>query len=144
MQEISTPLLVSAVALIGPAGTVFMQRRHLASVHGGLWEFPGGKAEAGEHPEATAIRELAEELGIHLRREDLVPAGFAAGQTHDARRTLVILLYACRRWQGEPHGHEAEETGWFDPAALAGLAMPPLDYPLAAQLHRALVKAALF
>ena len=141
MQKISTPLVVSAVALLDSTRKVFMQQRNLAAVHGGLWEFPGGKLEPGETPDGAGARELAEELGIALRAEDLIPVGFAAdsGQDPANGRSVIILLYACLRWHGVPHGHEAEAFGWFDSSAIPQLAMPPLDYPLAAQLHRALV-----
>lgn len=141
MQKISTPLVVSAVALLDSARKIFMQQRNLASVHGGLWEFPGGKLEPGETPDVAGARELAEELGIALRAADLIPVGFAADSGKDSvnGRPVVILLYACLRWQGVPNGHEAEAFGWFESSAIPKLPMPPLDYPLAAQLHRALV-----
>lgn len=141
MQKISTPLVVSAVALLDSTRKVFMQQRNLASMHGGLWEFPGGKLEPGETPDGAGARELAEELGIALRAEDLIPVGFAAdsGQDPAIGRPVIILLYACLRWQGDPIAHEAEAVSWFESSAISQLAMPPLDYPLAAQLHRKLL-----
>lgn len=113
-----------------------MQRRPEESAHGGLWEFPGGKLEHGEPPELATARELAEELGVIVAPEDLVPISFASGETGDplARASLVILLYACRRWQGEPMPHAASELGWYERGRLAELSMPPLDYPLATAL----------
>ncbi|EIZ80449.1 7,8-dihydro-8-oxoguanine triphosphatase [Novosphingobium sp. Rr 2-17] len=136
------PLVVVAVALMRGAH-VLMQRRAFTAVHGGLWEFPGGKLEPGETPEAAAVRELQEELGIDLAPTALSPVGFASGHTaafsgHGDRpaRTLVILLYLCREWEGEPVAREAAEIDWYAPEGVSDLAMPPLDYPLArALLH---------
>lgn len=136
MQENPTlppaPILVVAAALLAPDGSVCLQQRPPDKAHGGLWEFPGGKVEAGETPEAALIREIREELGVVLHSADLVPAGFAG----DAG--TVILLYACRNWQGAVAGLEAEAPVWFRPADIPALAMPPLDYPLAAQLAQLL------
>lgn len=138
-----TPLLVTAVALIDPNGTILMQQRRFTAVHGGLWEFPGGKLEFGERPENAAIRELEEELGIRIDPGALDAVGFASGLTapvpegrEPAQRPLVILLYACRRWQGVPQAHDAEAIAWHRPDAIASLEMPPLDYPLAEALNR--------
>ena len=125
-----------AVALIAADGHVLMQRRRRDRAHGGLWEFPGGKIEAGETPETTAVREIREELGVDLAVSALRAVTFAAspagpqpsGQPH------VILLYACRQWHGEPHCLDAEEIAWFAPRELEYLTMPPLDYPLAQAL----------
>ncbi|TCM22342.1 8-oxo-dGTP diphosphatase [Novosphingobium sp. PhB165] len=124
------------MALIRADGRVLMQQRPLKSAHGGLWEFPGGKVEPGETPEQAAVRELEEELGLALHAESLVPVAFASGHAgaHAGARSLVILLYVCREWQGEPHAHEAEMLDWYAPDAVPGLTMPPLDYPLAAAL----------
>ncbi|WP_255406171.1 NUDIX domain-containing protein [Novosphingobium sp. CF614] len=120
-----------------------MQQRDFSAVHGGLWEFPGGKLDPGEAPEFAAARELAEELGLHIDPRALDPVGFASGHTAPAseggtepRRPLVILLYACRAWQGTPHPHEAEAIAWCAPDTIGQLAMPPLDYPLAEALCR--------
>ena len=125
---------VVAVALVGPDGRVMMARRPLGKQHGGLWEFPGGKVEAGEAPKAAAVREMAEELGVGLSLGDLEPVGFAEGEA--GGRTYVLLLYVCRAWAGAPQALEAEELGWFAPEAIPALAMPPLDYPLARALLR--------
>lgn len=138
-----TPLLVVAVALVGHWGRVLMQQRGFDGVHGGLWEFPGGKVDPGESPEAALVRELREELGIVVAEGDLAPVGFASGQTvpkeedgKGASRPLVILLYICRAWQGEPSALEAAQVAWVEPGAIAALSMPPLDYPLAEVLER--------
>ena len=127
-------MLVVAAALRNPAGQLCLQRRPGDKHHGGLWEFPGGKVEAGESPGTALCRELAEELGIALDPADLAPCGFAADER------IVILLYACRRWQGEARALEGGAVDWFAAEALTAQPMPPLDYPLARQVQ-ALVAA---
>lgn len=141
LEKFLTPLLVVAVALVAEGGRVLLQRRPLGAVHGGLWEFPGGKVESGESPEDAALREMEEELGLALQASDLAPVGFASGLTASVqeggsgpRRALVILLYACTRWSGEPQPHGGAAVAWHFPEAIAELAMPPLDYPLAEAL----------
>ncbi|CDO34235.1 MULTISPECIES: (deoxy)nucleoside triphosphate pyrophosphohydrolase [Novosphingobium] len=130
-------MLVVAVALRAADDRILMQQRNFSAVHGGLWEFPGGKVEDGESPEMAAVRELEEELAVRIEPDALVPVGFASGSTAGGKgpsRPLVILLYACSRWQGEPHPHEAEAIAWHACGAIHGLSMPPLDYPLAEAL----------
>lgn len=130
------PVLVVAVALMGQDGRVLMQRRAPDKAHGGLWEFPGGKVEPGETPEQAAAREIAEELGVAIDPGRLEPVAFASGPAQPgAARALVILLYACRDWQGEPEAREAAAAvAWYPLAEVGDLAMPPLDYPLARAL----------
>lgn len=127
MKKIPTMIPVVALALVDSRGRVLMQRRPPGKAHGGLWEFPGGKVEATETLDQALIREISEELGLVLDTDELKPLGFAALPGEP----VVLLLYTCRRWQGEPQCHDAEEIGWFGANELAQLAMPPLDVPLA-------------
>lgn len=121
-------LLVVAAALIDPSGRVLVQRRPAGKPMAGLWEFPGGKVEAGELPEGALVRELAEELAITLDAEALAPAAFASEAL--GRRHLLLLLYTLRSWQGDPEPRHATELRWVLPAELRGLDMPPADLPL--------------
>lgn len=138
MKEIPTTLLVVSVALVRKDGHVLMQRRPAHRQHGGLWEFPGGKVEPGEGPAAALVREIDEELGLALDPADLAPVAFAddgtGAGTGGGGAGMVLLLFVCRRWQGDPRAEPGAEIGWFAPADLAALAMPPLDVPLAAAL----------
>lgn len=140
LPNIPTMIPVVAVALIAPDGRVLMQRRCPDRAFGGLWEFPGGKIEAGESPESALFREVIEELGISLDLGALEPLSFASGQSLPPalRQPHVILLYTCRCWTGVPHCLDAAELGWFAAGDLRGLPMPPLDVPLAEALIRAI------
>lgn len=137
-----TNILVVAAAIMDGMGRVLMQRRRPGAQHGGLWEFPGGKVEPGESPESALCREIQEELGLAVEPASLMPAGFASSVTLPESRdhSLVILLYICRHWQGNPLCLDGEEIAWFDPRAVEKLAMPPLDYPLARGLVEMLAR----
>jgi 8-oxo-dGTP diphosphatase len=126
-------LPVVAAALIDPAGRVLMQQRPVDKAHGGLWEFPGGKVEPGESPEAALVRELREELDISVDVAALTPATFASVPV-DGGRHLLLLLYAVSGWTGVPRAIEASALRWGLPADLASLPMPPADIPLLAAL----------
>lgn len=136
MQNFSTPILVVAVALVDRDDRILLQQRRLTSEHGGLWEFPGGKVEPGESPQMAILREIDEELGVRLDPASLFPVSFAsdAEAPRPPGRAYVILLYTCRRWEGEIECRDGEALGWFQTGELARLSMPPLDYPLAASL----------
>ena len=94
----------------------------------GLWEFPGGKVEQGESPEAALIRELHEELGIDTWKSCLAPLTFASHAYEDFH--LLMPLFACRRWQGTPHSREGQQLAWVRPQELKNYPMPPADVPL--------------
>ena len=127
-SDSSFPLLVAAAALIDADGRVLVQRRPEGKAMAGLWEFPGGKVEPGETPEAALVRELAEELGIDVETACLAPAAFASEALGE--RHLLLLLYVCRKWGGVPVAHHAAELKWVRPLELHRLAMPPADRPL--------------
>jgi 8-oxo-dGTP diphosphatase len=131
-----TLLPVVAAALIDGNGRVLVQQRPAGKTLAGLWEFPGGKIEPGETPEAALVRELAEELGIDVDPSDLRPVAFASESLRD--RHLVLLLYAVHRWTGEPRAIEAADLCWADATMLARLPMPAADRPLLAGIARAL------
>lgn len=121
-------LFVVAAALIDGDGRVLVQQRPQGTSMAGLWEFPGGKVERGESPEAALIRELHEELGIDVEASCLAPATFASESL--GGRHLVLLLYALRKWRGVPVAHHASGLKWVRPLELHGLEMPPADKPL--------------
>ncbi|MDF0488658.1 (deoxy)nucleoside triphosphate pyrophosphohydrolase [Sphingomonas sp. H39-1-10] len=121
-------LLVVAAALTDPHGRILVQRRSAGRAMAGLWEFPGGKVESGEAPEAALVRELAEELGVAVAAADLTALAFATAPIGE--RTLLLLLYRCERWSGAPRPIDADALDWRRPAALRDLAMPPADLPL--------------
>ena len=127
---------VVAAALIDGQGRVLVQQRPPGKSLGGLWEFPGGKIEPGETPEAALVRELAEELGITVGIDALQPVAFASHAL--AGRHLLLLLYRIDAWRGEPVALEATALAWETPAALRGLPMPPADVPLVDALVRLL------
>ena len=138
-----TLIPVVALALIDANGHVLLQQRRLGGMHGGLWEFPGGKIKPGETPEMALFREIDEELGIVIDPCDLAPLAFASdpAQPPAPREPYVILLYTCRTWLGDPQCLAGEAIDWISADALADLAsqadsMPPLDIPLARALLR--------
>jgi 8-oxo-dGTP diphosphatase len=121
-------LLVSAVALIDSEGRVLLAQRPPGKSLAGLWEFPGGKVDPGETPEAALIRELHEELGIQTKESCLAPLTFASHSYEDFH--LLMPLFACRRWQGIAQAQEGQTLAWVRPERLRDYPMPPADLPL--------------
>jgi 8-oxo-dGTP diphosphatase len=132
-QEVSVKLvLVAACALVDTDGRVLLAERPAGRSMAGLWEFPGGKVEAGERPEETLIRELMEELGIVVREACLAPLTFASHAYADFH--LLMPLYVCRRWEGAVTAREGQRLAWVRPNRMRDYPMPPADEPLVAHL----------
>lgn len=124
-------VVVVAAALVAPNRRILVQKRASGRSMAGLWEFPGGKIEPRERPSGALVRELGEELGIAVAADALEPIAFSLGE-----RGLVLLLFGCRTWTGEPRPLDAAELRWCDCADLHRLAMPPPDIPLIDPLAR--------
>jgi 8-oxo-dGTP diphosphatase len=125
-------VFVAACALVDADGRVLLAQRPQGKPMAGLWEFPGGKIEAGERPEQTLIRELKEELGIDVREDCLAPLTFASHAYPDFH--LLMPLYVCRRWEGTVTAREAQQLAWVKPNRLRDYDMPPADVPLVSHL----------
>lgn len=127
--------LVVACALVDGDGRVLVAERPAGKNMAGLWEFPGGKVETGETPEAALIRELKEELSIDVTAACLAPLSFASHAYDDFH--LLMPLYVCRKWDGQIVPREGQNTQWLRPRDLFDLPMPPADKPLIAALRDA-------
>ncbi len=123
-----TVLLVAAGALLDGQGRVLLAKRPRGTSMAGLWEFPGGKIADGETPEAALIRELDEELGLEVEAAALTPLTFASHRYQDFH--LLMPLFACWQWTGEPHPSEGQAIAWVDAQELGQRPMPPADGPL--------------
>ena len=121
-------LLVVAVALIDADDRVLIAQRPEGKALAGLWEFPGGKIDAGERPEAALIRELQEELGIAVKEACLAPLTFASYAYPEFH--LLMPLYVCRRWEGFVQSREGQALKWVRAKDLREYPMPPADEPL--------------
>ena len=124
--------LVVACALVDTDRRVLIAQRPEGKAMAGLWEFPGGKIEAGETPEEAIIRELAEELGISTRSACLAPLAFASHPYENFH--LLMPLFVCRKWEGFPRAIEHAALKWVRPQAIRDYPMPPADEPLIAHL----------
>jgi len=127
-------LLVAACALVDPDGRVLIAQRPEGKAFAGQWEFPGGKVEPGEYPEAAVVRELREELGVEPCERCLQPFAFASRPMEDGRH-LLMPLYVCRKWDGFPDPKEGQKIAWVMPRDLNKYALLPADIPLAAELR---------
>ena len=125
-------LLVVACALVDADRRVLIAQRPEGKSMAGLWEFPGGKLEPGETPEAALIRELSEELGIETKQACLAPLSFVSHAYESIH--LLMPLYVCRKWKGMPQAREHQALKWVRPQALRDYPMPPADEPLIAAL----------
>jgi len=126
-------LLVAAVALVDTDGRVLIAERPAGKSMAGLWEFPGGKVDAGETPEEALVRELREELGIETRTSCLAPIAFAS---HGYEKFhLLMPVFACRQWVGIPAPREGQRLKWVLPRDLGAYPMPPADLPLVGLLR---------
>ena len=138
-QAVSVKLvLVAACALVDADGRVLIAQRPAGKPMAGLWEFPGGKVEAGERPEQTLIRELKEELGIVVNEACLAPLTFASHGYPDFH--LLMPLYVCRRWEGTVAALEGQQLAWVRPNRLRDYPMPPADEPLVSHLMTLFVR----
>jgi 8-oxo-dGTP diphosphatase len=126
-------LLVVACALVDPDGRILLAKRPPGKPLAGLWEFPGGKIEPGETPEAALIRELKEELDIEVTGKCLAPLSFASHSYPEFH--LLMPLYVCRRWDGDIVPMQDQQLAWVRAQKLADYAMPPADEPLKAALR---------
>jgi 8-oxo-dGTP diphosphatase len=125
-------LLVAACALIDQDRRILIAKRPAGKPMAGLWEFPGGKVETGETPEDTVIRELREELSVRVTKPCLAPLSFTS---HNYREFHILMpLFVCRRWEGQPVAHEAQEIRWVKANKLREFPMPAADEPLISHL----------
>ncbi|ACT58490.1 8-oxo-dGTP diphosphatase MutT [Hirschia baltica] len=121
-------VLVSAVALVDQEDRLLLAQRPEGKSLAGLWEFPGGKVEEGENPEAALVRELKEELGIKVDERDFLPFTFASHAYKDFH--LLMPVYLCQTWEGEPEGCEGQDLAWVSVDELAKYPTPPADVRL--------------
>jgi len=125
--------LIAMAALVDADGRVLLARRPEGKSMAGLWEFPGGKLQPGESPETALARELREEIGVRTAASCLAPLCFASHRT--ATEQLLLLLYACRTWDGRAVGREGQELAWARPHRMRDFAMPPANASLVAMLR---------
>ncbi len=127
-------VLVAAAFLLNEEGRVLLAQRPHGKSFSGLWEFPGGKIEAGERPEAALVRELNEELGVMVEASDLIPTAFASHAYEEFH--LLMPVWRTRVWRGEPQSREGQALAFVPIEALADYPMPPADIPLIDTLNQ--------
>jgi 8-oxo-dGTP diphosphatase len=130
VEKNPTWLLVVAALIRDGAGRLLVQRALPGKPHGGLWEFPGGKVEGEENPRVALSREVAEELGLELDSAAMVPRGFADEAGDESRPAIVLILYDCPAWKGDPRPREGQAWGWFTPEETRALPMASMDRAL--------------
>ena len=130
MARNPTWLLVVAALIRDEAGRILLQQALPGKPHAGQWEFPGGKVETEENPRFALRREVFEELALSLDERLMRPAGFADDAGHDGAPAIVLFLYECACWTGEPQSREGQAWGWFTPQEAADLPMPQIDRAL--------------
>ena len=126
-------LIVSAAAIIDIDGRVLISKRHRKKVLGGLWEFPGGKLEPNEKPEEALMRELFEELGISTWKSCLAPLTFSYCDYEEF--DLLLLLFVCRKWEGQVKAREGQKLKWVFPNEIQKFPMPEADKPFIPMLR---------
>lgn len=134
MEKNPTFLIVVAADIRDEAGRLLLQQRPPHKHHSGFWEFPGGKVEDHEIPRFSLVREITEELGLDLDYGPMEPAGFADEPANSGSPALVLILYTCPRWSGDPAGLDGQQWGWFTRAEAEQLALAPMDRRLLAGL----------
>lgn len=122
-----TLTIVVALAITRSDGRILLQKRPKGKAMAGLWEFPGGKVEAGEAPEAALVREIDEELGVKVSVSEMQPITFATAEVSSGE--ILLLLYRANRWQGELRALHAEALQWVTLEEMRQLPMPPADAP---------------
>jgi len=131
-------ILVVAVLIVNTRGKILLARRPEGKSMAGLWEFPGGKVHDGESETEALVRELREEVALTVREKDLIRV---MEVSHDyADFHLMMPLYLCRKWRGEPAPLEGQQLAWVKPKELSGYAMPPADEPVIAKIPGILEK----
>lgn len=128
-------MLVVAAAIVSAEGALLLQQRPVGKRHAGMWEFPGGKVEAGEAPRMALVRELREELGIEADAAAMEPAGFAEEAACNGQPGIVLLLYTCRAWSGVPQSLDGQRWTWFTAEEVALLELPEMDRALLSALQ---------